>query len=626
MKKCTITSLIGLVLASPVFAAENINLNNVVITASRIPQPRESVIADISVIAAEEIQRGGQTTLVELLQMQPGLEINNAGGTGKPSGIFMRGTNSNHVVVLIDGMRVSSATLGTTAFENLPINQIDRIEILRGAATSLYGHDAIGGVIQIFTKKGTDEGIKLHANAGYGTYDTKIGGAVLHGRIGDTSVAFSLSTTDTEGFSALDSHQTNVKDDDRYRNLTINANVSQALAEGHEIVAQLFNSDGTNHYDNRFNTSNYDSKVKMNQQVVALFSKNQWTPFWLSNLRVGFSKDKLKNFDELFLPTFTRFDTEQTQINWQNDFKLPLGTLTLMYDRLEDEVDSTNSFTKTSRVNQGYVASYIAEYQAHSFQASYRNDQNSQYGHYDTGNLGYGYKFSPSLRVTGSIGNALKAPTFNDLYYPFNDFGFGFSYTGNPNLKPERSFNKELSLHYTEDNTAISATVYHNKIKNLILGSQNIPADTAINLGKVTLEGLTLTASQQWDNLALSANADIQSPRDDDSRNLLPHRANRHGALGLSYNWADWNFGAEVLGYSKRYEDKDNTRPMAGYALLNFTAQYHLNKDWSIQARANNVLDKNYKLSLNGFPPFTPDIAYNTPGANLFVNIRYQPE
>ena len=613
MSKKIIASLVALAFASPSYSAENIDLDDVVVTASRTPQPRESVIADVSVIDADEIQRSGQATLVELLQLQPGIEITSNGGAGKTAGIFIRGTNSSHVVVLIDGIRVSSATLGTTTFENLPITQIAKVEILRGPATSLYGQDAIGGVIQIFTKKGQGK-TKFYGSVGYGTYDTKIVEAGVSGQINDTSFALNLSASDTDGFSAIDTNNPNFNDDDGYRNFAFNASLTQKLAEGHEIGVQLFNSDGNTRFDNSFNLGNFSSKADIEQQSLAFTSKNQFLPFWLSSLKVGFSQDKVKSYDEIdaFVNPFnpTKFDTEQTQINWQNDLSLPVGTLTLMYDRLEEDVESTTNYDKTNRINEGYVASYLANIGAHSAQLSLREDHNSQFGNYVTGGVGYGYSLNQNWRATASYGSAFKAPTFNDLYFP------GFN---NPDLKPEKSDNIEASMRYQDDSTSLSATIYENKIRNLI--AFDFATFTIENLNKATIQGFSLAGSQRWGNLQLQANADIQSPRDDATDNLLARRANRHGALNLSYNWGDWRFGAEASASSKRYNNLANTVGLNGYALLNLTTAYKVNQNWTIQARANNILDKNYVLAVDG-----NGINYNTPGANLFVNVRYQPE
>ena len=624
MKIKHIASLISLGLALPTFAAENINLDDVVVTATRTPQPREALIADVSVIEAAEIKRGGQSTLIELLQQQPGVEIDNSGGTGKVSSIFLRGTNSGHVVVLIDGIRIQSATVGTTTLENLPASQIDRIEILRGPASSLYGQDAIGGVIQIFTKKGI-EGFKPYASLGFGSYDTKTGEAGVRGKINDTSYALNLSASDIGGFSAVNSKDDNIDDNDAYRNLSVSLNLNQKLAEGHEMGLQFFNSDGTSRYDNFFNFSNFSSKLKLQQQTAALYAKNQWLDFWKSTLRVGFSKDKLKNYDQSFFPSFSRFDTEQTQINWQNDFTLSVGTLTLMYDRLEDEVKSSDAFTRNSRTNEGYVASYLANIGAHSLQTSLREDHNSQFGSNLTGGIGYGFSFNEQWRATASYGSAFKAPTFNDLYYPFTDFGFPFSYVGNPNLKPEKSDNIEASLKFQDSDSLASVTIYQNKVRDLI-ASNGLPAGTQINLRKVTIEGLTFSAGQQLGNFELNGSADIQSPRDDKTDNLLARRANRHGKLNLAYTCQDWRWGAEVVASSSRYNDPANEFKLGGYALINFTSQYKINDDWSILARANNVLDKDYALSSikSSSGPTDPD--YNTPGANLFVSVHWEPK
>ena len=629
MKIKTLAGALALIYASPftatpLFAAEEILLDDVVVTATRTPQPRESVIADVTVINAEEIQRGGQSTLVEMLQLQPGIQIDNSGGAGKVSNIFMRGTNSGHVVVLIDGVRIQSATVGTTTFENIPLNQIDRIEILRGPASSLYGQDAIGGVIQLFTKKG-EGATKVYASAGYGTYDTKIGEAGVRGKTNDTSYALNLSATNVDGFSALDTHDPNVNDDDEYRNLSVSFNLNQQLAVGHEIGLQFLNSDGVTLYDNFYNFSDFSSKLKLNQQTASLYSKNQWLDFWKSTLRVGFSKDQLKNYDQNFFPGFSRFDTEQRQINWQNDFTLPLGTLTLMYDRLEDRVKSTDAFTQNRRINQGYAASYIANMDAHSVHASLREDHNSQFGNNTTGGIGYGYSFNQNWRASASYGSAFKAPTFNDLYYPFQDFGIFGTYVGNPNLAPEKSDNIEASLKFQDDSTQASVTLYRNKVRDLI-ASNGLFNATPINLRKVTIDGLTIAASKQWDNLELNGSADILSSRDDETDNLLARRANRHGKLGMAYTWQYWRFGAEVVTSSARYNDPANEFRLGGYTLLNLTSQYKINADWSVQARANNVFDKDYALSSLkfGFSPNDPD--YNTPGANLFVNIRYEPQ
>jgi vitamin B12 transporter len=628
MKKVILKGLIGLSLSELAYAAGTSTLDEVIVTATRTSQQQESVIADVSVINAEEIKRGGQSTLIELLQRQPGIEITNNGGAGKTSGVFMRGTNTGHTLVLIDGVRVQSATAGTTTLENIPIQQIDRIEIVRGPLTSLYGQDAIGGVIQIFTKKGVD-GFKPYANLGFGTYDTTLAEAGLRGKQNDTAYALNVSANKTNGFSSLDTSNPNLNDKDGYRNLAVTGSVSHKIAEGHEVGLNLMHSKGRTRYDNRFNIDAtspafnpaFSDYANLEQHTYSLFSKNQILSNWHSTVRISQGFDETVNYAAL--GPFTSesrslFRTKQDQFNWQNDISLPVGVLTLMYDRLEDKVNSTTVYNNSKRTNEGYVVSYVANVDAHTFQASVREDHNSSFGNNVTGGLGYGYNINNAWRITGSYGSAFKAPTFNDLYFP-DSFGFA---TSNPNLKPEKSDNVEASLRYRDDTSSASLTAYENKIRDLIiLDSAFIPA----NLNKAKIRGVTLAASQRWENLDLGGSIDIQSPRDDASDNMLVRRANRHGQFNLGYSIQDWRFGTEVVTSSARYNDSANTLRMGGYTIFNMTAQYKIHRDWTLQARTNNVFDKNYRLSLDGNPA-TTGFAYNTPGANVFVNIRYEPQ
>lgn len=636
MNRTTIASVISLLIStnalfsSSVYAADAVNSNTValntelqtdeiVVTASRTEQPHKNVIADVTIIDREEIERAGQSTLTEVLQSQAGIEISANGGAGKSSGIYIRGTNSDHVIVLIDGLRVNSATLGTTAFENLPLAEIDKVEILRGPASSLYGQDAIGGVIQIFTKKGNGTP-QFHAALGYGTYNTATAEAGVHGSVNNTHFALNVSASDTDGFSALKSNQANIKDNDGYRNLAISTSLVHEYAVGHELGFQLLSSQGRTQYDNGFNATNFSNYADLSQITYAITSKNQFTQNWLSTLRLGEGIDENIDFSEIsfFNPVSrSQFKTKQRQYSWQNDITLPLGTLTLLADRLEERVKSTTDYDKTKRNNDGLVASYVLNYGAHALQASYRTDHSSQYGTHNTGGIGYGFSFTPNLRASASYGTAFKAPSFNNLYFPF---------FGNPDLKPEKARNLEAALRYEDESSTASMTAYENKVNDLISFGQVAPGVFApSNINKAKIQGLTLAASQRWEAWKLGGSVDIQSPRDEATGNLLSRRANRHASANLSYQWHDWRFGSEFVASSLRYNDPANQFKLAGYGLLNFTADYKINQDWKIQGRVNNVLDKNYTLSTSASAFGVNDPDYNTPGTNLFVSLRWQP-
>ncbi len=620
MNKTAIASLVGLLFSPTIFAEQtSIQTGEVVVTASRIPQSRESVIADVTVVTSEEIERAGQSTLLEILQSQPGVEITSNGGVGKTSGIFLRGTNPGHVVVLIDGLRVNSATAGTTTLENLPLAQIEKIEIVRGPASSLYGADAIGGVIQIFTKKGEGEP-HFYAGLGYGTYNTKTAEAGVRGKVEGTSFSLNASSYDTDGFSALKTNNPNLNDKDGYRNLSFSGSLTQQIAEGHDIGIQFLSSEGHVQFDSSSNLlfatdPKFSDNADMSQLSYAITSHNQFTSNWLSTLRLGEGIDESVTFADFGRSLFR---TKQRQYSWQNDVTLPLGTLTLLYDRREERVISTTDFNENQRNNDGYLAGYLVNYGKHSLQANYRSDHNSAFGTNDTGSLGYGYSINENWRVTGSYGTAFKAPTFNDLYYP--DF-FGTP-SSNPNLKPEKSRNMEASLRYEDATSMASLTVYENKIRDLIaLDASFLP----FNVNKARIPGLTLAAAQRWDSWQFKGSVDVQSPRDEETDNLLVRRANRHASANLSRDWGDWRLGAEAISSSTRYNDAANNQRLAGYTIFNVIADYKINPDWKLQARVNNLFDKDYALAFDG-DPAAGGFVYDTPGSNLFVSVRFEPK
>jgi len=621
MNKMMLGSLACLLASSPIYANDSIFSDNVVVTASRLAQPRENVLADVSVIDREDIERAGPSSLTELLRTLPGVEIESNGGPGMASAVHLRGTSSQSVVVLIDGLRIGSATLGTTALEEIAPDQIERIEVVRGPASSLYGADAVGGVIQIFTRQG--DGSRISAAAGYGTHNTRKAAINLSGANNDTKYALNVSSLNTDGISSLRVPNGPNADRDGYRNLSVSGTLAHKIAEGHEISLQLYDS---------FNRADFDDDALfpahqfMTQRGLSLTSRDQLMSNWESILKLGQGEDNLHSFGSSFGEN--NISTTQRQYSWQNNLTLPLGTLTLAFDRLEQHVASSTQYSKNTRDNNGWLSSYLLDHGSHAFQASLRLDDNSQFGQHTTGNISYGYRLSSYWRVSGSYGTAFRAPTFNDLYWPYEAYPCNYmdphspscSYQGNPGLKPETSRNRELSITYDQGHHRVSATAYRNEISNLLVCCQGLPNDFPTNVGSATIQGLTLAYEGWFANIHARASADFQSPKDDETSLLLARRARRHTSVWLGQTWGDWELGSEVVASGVRYDDAANTRQLGGYAVVNLTADYKINSAWSVHARANNLLDKTYTLAtLYGTP-------YNTPDANLFVGLRWQPK
>lgn len=607
---------------SSTFAAENLatpDLEEVVVTASRNSQSTKTVTGDITVIESEEINRLRGGSIADLLRLQPGVETYTNGGMGTSSNIGLRGTNDNQLIVLVDGMRINSGTTGTTAFENIPLALIDRIEILRGPASSLYGSDAIGGVIQIFTKRGKSNNTHLYASAGAGSYDAYSGNAGFDTAYQALKFGAQVSNYDTRGISAK-KRPTAVaeKDRDGYHNFSGTAYADLEFAPGHSLGLNYLESKGRNQYDSNF-IGNY---LERYQQGYGLTLKNALTDRWTSKLQYNIGRDQ--SYSVGSARTNSNIETEQHQLSWQHDYRLSNGTLTFAYDRLEQEVLTENTGRRTidrSRSNDAFVLGYVGKFDAHSTQLSLREDHNSQFGNYTTGGIGYGYAFSPTWQFTTQYGSSFRAPTFNQLY------AVAF---GDPDLLSEKADNIEASLRYQGQQLQTKVTVFDNHIRNFI---QNAPrADCppgftngcAVNAGKIEIQGITVESSLALaENWFLSGNFTVQSPRVDATDNLLIRRAQRFGNLLLQYKNGDWDWSAELTASSQRYNDTANQISLSGYALLNTTLAYQVNSNWRLQARANNILDKNYVLATTRSvaSPNNPD--YNTMGTNVFVSLSY---
>ncbi len=593
------------------FAAAADPEDAVVVTATRTPTRVSQVVSDVSVITREEIDQAGVSTLAEILQAQPGVEITQNGGLGTTSAVFLRGTNSGHVLVLVDGLRVGSATLGTTPFEDIPPSQIERIEIVRGPMSSLYGADAIGGVIQIFTRAGQGP-VQPRASAGYGTYNTQRYTAGIGGGPGDTSFDINAAYLSSSSFSAVQDPTSPFFQPDRdgYRNSSATARLAHRFTPDHELGGTLFWSSGRLRFDGFMST--FDDYTDKALTAYGVYSRNRFLPAWQSLLRIGQGIDDLTSVSG---PTSSEFKTVQDQVTWQNDFATPLGAVLLGAEYLGQRVSSTTSFTVTDRTIVSVLGGYTGRSGPHTLQANLRTDDNSQFGDKTTGAIGYAYAFAPGWRVSGAYGTAFKAPTFNQLYFPP---GFGCPAFGNPNLRPESSENAEAGVRYERGPHAAGVIAYRNRITDLIVAAA-IPGNPfcqrAENVQDAKIAGVTLTYGLFLAGWTVRASADFQDPKNETLDKQLPFRAREHGALSVARALGPWQAGIEIVASGPRYNDVANTQRLAGYELVNLFGEYRVERDWTLFARVNNLFDRNYQL-VRGFA---------TPGFNVFAGVRYAP-
>ena len=603
-----------------VFADSELKTSDVFVTATRTPIPKNNVIADTTTITEEEIERAGSSSLTDLLQRQPGIEIYNSGGQGKVSSLHIRGSESDHVVVLVDGLRVNQVTSGLTAFENIPLSQIEKIEIVRGPSSSLYGAGAIGGVIQIFTKKGIS-GFKPYAAMGYGRYDTKTAQAGIRAGNDSTSYAINISSLSTEGFSAYKTNNPIFSDKDGYNNLSLSGSINHKFNKDNSINLNFIKSNGNNRYDNRFDSNFTDRKNKMDTQAIGINFINKITNDWGSDIKIGQSIYKYNGFDGT---TWTPNNSKQNQISWLNNIKLPLGSLQLMYDFNQETINKSLDYDKSERNNSGYMLGYFLYKDDHNFQLNIRVDDNSAYGEFNTGNIGYGYQLSKQWNISALYGTAFRAPNFMDLYYP--------NYS-NPNLRPEESENMEASLRYQKDVDNFSVTLFQNKIDNFIqLDSSYIPQNTE----KAKFEGITVRGSTFIDHFQIFGNMTFQSAKNDITKEKLARRAQHYANIGLNYYFGQWNIGTEVNASGSKNDACDPDEfscpiKIPGYAFMNIVADYKINQDIKLNLRLNNLLNKNYSLAYDGQPGISGSYgaegyAFQSAGTSFYINLRYEPE
>jgi vitamin B12 transporter len=597
----------ALLLPFAVYAEPPMELS--IVTPTRMTQSLDKTIADTTVLNEQDIRDSGAPDLPTLLQSLAGVEVVQSGGLGKVSSTFMRGTNSSHVLVLLDGVRINSATAGTTALEHIMLDSIERIEVVRGNVSSLYGSEAIGGVIQLFTKRGQGAPA-FNASGGLGSHGTQRLAAGFSGSVDATSFSINVGKVKTDGVSAINTQiaPTANPDKDGYDNATFNAQVQHAINADHLLSASVFSTRGDSQYDNVFDLATTDSNnTQVALEKLSLTSDDQLNAMWHSKLNwargTDNSKDYLNGIEDGYIKT------TNNQISWQNELQVAgTGRVNLAAERLVQSVGSDTLYTQTSRSVNSVLGGYVGEYGAQQTQFNLRQDRYSDFGIANTGLLGYGLSFADNWRATVSISNAFKAPTFNDMYAPA-------AWGSNPNLRPEHANNHEIGLRYASGGQHADLVYFDNRIHDLI----NYPAPqyVAQNIDRARIDGMELGYAGEFGHTHIKANATWQNPRDTVTGQLLLRRAKQYGNIALSQHIGAWEGGGEWQYSGARQDGDINTfspAALSGYQLLNLNARYRMDKNISVSARIDNLFNRDYML-VHG---------YNTLGRTLFVGLTYQ--
>jgi vitamin B12 transporter len=587
-------------------AEEATEIDPVVVTATRTARTVNASLASVSVIDRADIERLQARSVPDLLRGVQGLQVSNSGGAGKVTELYLRGTSADHVLVLIDGVKIGSATTGTTAWQDLPIDRIERIEVVRGPRSSLYGSEAIGGVIQIFTRKGGGA-LKPSLSLGGGSYRSANASADLSGGGDQGWWNVGLGYADTQGFNACDGTPlgagcfTFEPDRDGYRNLSGSARGGYRFGDRGELDLFWLGTNAQSRFDGDF-----VNDTKTEQQVLG--ANGQFSPLdpWNLTLALGQSRDDSDN--RLNGGFVTRFDTTRDTGSLQSDLTLGAGRiLTIGLDYQEDHIESTEDYAEDARRNVGVFGEAQTSFRGHDLSASLRQDDNQQFGTHATGSAAWGTTLASGLRLLATYGTAFKAPTFNELYFPF---------FGNPDLVPEQSRSAELGAAGGVGPLLWSVNAYQTDVDDLIAFG---PAFIPENIDRARIRGLELGLSGRVADWSLNANLTLLDPinksQGPDDGNLLPRRAEQSARLDLDRSLGRWGLGGSLIGVGRRFDDTANTLTLDPYITVDLRAEYAFTKDWRLQGRLENLLDADYETAAY----------YNQPGRGLYVTLRYEP-
>jgi vitamin B12 transporter len=588
---CLIIVLCAIAPITPIPAAEPpVQMDKIVVTATRTAQIADESLAPVIVINREEIERSQATDVAELLRFHSGLELGRNGGFGQSTSLFTRGTESNHTVVMIDGVKINPGTIGSPALQNINPQLIDRIEIVKGPRSALYGSEAIGGVINIITRQGAP-GTQISAGAGGGRYQTRQANAsILHNAHYQAGLAVSYFKTD--GFP------TRVESDiDRgFDNTNLNVYAGKKIG-GVDIKISHWQAQGNTEYlDFMFNPLDQD----FTNQVSALTLKTALTEQWGSTIRFSRFEDELvQNQSSDFLRT------RRYALDWQNDVQISDHQLITAGLWLSQEDTAALSFgtefDESTRVNAAFIQEDI-NFADHHILIAARYTDHGAFGTHTTGDLEYGYRLTSKTRITASIGTAFRAPDSTDR------FGFG----GNPNLNPETSRNIELGLrHAINQHHKLELNIFENKIEDLI--DYDFTTSTNVNIDSAQIRGIEANYHYKGKSWGARTGVAIQDPKDTKTDEILPRRARRKLTAALFYDNTRYRFGADLIATSKRKDSSFSNAYNSGYGLINFTASVIVLENWRLRAKIENVFNQDYELADN----------YNTAGRSLFFQVQY---
>jgi len=585
MKPSSVVGLLSLAALGVQAQTSPTPLEALVVTATR-GLSATPTLRDATVITRADLDASGALSLGEVLQRRAGIELRATGGPGQPQGLLLRGASSAQTLVLVDGLRVGSATVGTTSIENIPIEMIERIEVVKGPMSSLYGSEAIGGVVQIFTRGGNVP--HLFASAAYGTESDRRAAASITTAEGGTAFTVNAGYRKVEARSATTARAPFCHDPDRdpHENAFASIRATHKLWQGEIVSVEAFTTHGRTDFDG-CGTGDRNNQAISGARVS---SSSNFTEWWSSKLTIGQGRDKL----EIRGSVPDRFETRQDQAAWVNELNVPGGTVLAGFEALRQKVLSdATAFSHSRRDTNSVFVSLNQAWAGQHIEASARRDDDDTFGARTTGSVGYALPlWNGGPLVSATVGRGVRAPTFYDLFGPASQF-----YQPNPGLGPERSRSREVSLR-SQSTPALRwrVTAFDNRIEDLIV----YVSPTVLNVNRARIRGVEVAADGEIAGVSWRASATFQRPRDDATGLRLPGRAQHHGMLDASRRFSAWTTGLTVYASGDRYDSpgEAGASRLSPYTLVDARLRYQVNKMLAIDLAATNLGDRRYETSV----------------------------
>ena len=576
-------------------------LDPIVVTATLGPETVGESLSSVTVIEKDDIRRQQPAEFRDLLHAQPGVNVVSDGSYGKTTSVFLRGAGSAGTVLLLDGIRLRSASAGIPPWQFLPPELMERVELVRGAKSSLYGADAVGGVVQAFTLE-PEAGRQGWVELTGGSHQTRETTAGVAGREGNTGFLAGGVYSETDGTSLRAGGE-----DKGFRNAGGLAKVSHRFDQGGGAGVTVFQSEGNTEYEGG-NTDFLIRAIGLHLEAVA-------SDYWRTRIQFSESRDE----QDTFGANPSVFDTLHRSARWQNTLTAGVHELVLGAEAAVDEVDGTGQFTEASRTNTAVFGQARLNFGPTDVMASARLDDNEAYGKEETGGIALGHQFDQAHRVRLSYATSFRAPTFNDLYLqvPF--------YTGNPDLEPEEGEMVEVGVSGRYDVWFWDVAVYQNEVEDLItyVSDPVTFEGTMENVESARIRGIELSSGFQTVNWDVNAALTVADTENLDTGARLPRRAERNVRLDVDRLFDRWSVGASVIAESDRYNDAANTSLLPGYGTLDLRAAWNFLPGWSAQFKVDNVLDRRYTTS-RGFDSATFEpFDYLAAGRTYMASIRY---